>query len=112
MNTKICDDTLIIYLTGDIDQHVVSNMRSEIDLTIRQNNIKNIIFDFKEVEFMDSSGLGMILSRYKSIKQTEGELMLSNVSENTMRLFDMVGIRKIIKIYDTVEDCISSLVEV
>lgn len=112
MNTKICDDILIIYLTGDIDQHVVSNMRSEIDLTIRQNNIKNIIFDFKEVEFMDSSGLGMILSRYKSLQQTDGEIMLSNVSDNTMRLFDMVGIKKIIKIYDTVEDCISSLVEV
>lgn len=106
MIIKVYNDTLIIYLDGDIDQHKVSSIKDEIDDSIKKNNSKNIIFDFEKVDFMDSSGIGMVLSRYKSMDG--GHIRLSGVSDNNMRLFDMVGIKKIIKIYNTVDECLLS----
>lgn len=108
MTIKIYKDTLIVFLSGDVDQHKVSSIKDEIDYQIKQCKTRNLIFDFSEVEFMDSSGIGMVLSRYKNLTSTNGQLSLSGVSENTMKLFDMVGLRKIIKIRQTVDECLVS----
>ncbi len=106
MIIKANNNTLVVYLDGDVDQHKVSNIKSMVDKAIIENNTKNIIFDFTKVDFMDSSGIGMVLSRYKTLENTSGEIALCGVSENTMKLFDMVGIKKIIKIYNTIEECL------
>lgn len=109
MIIKIYNDTLIIYLAGDIDQHKVSSIRDDVDSSIKNNNVRNIIFDFEKVDFMDSSGIGMVLSRYKSMGELGGKLILTSVSENTMRLFDMVGIKKIIDIFSSVDEALLSI---
>ncbi len=106
MKINVYKNTLIVYLSGDIDQHKVSSMRDKIDRSMCFHNTKNLIFDFTDVEFMDSSGIGMVLSRYKSLDGTSGQLRLTGVSNNTMKLFDMVGLRKIIKIYNNVDECL------
>ncbi len=106
MDIKIYNNILVVYLKGDVDQHKVSKIVGEIDRAIVENNTKHIIFDFTEVDFMDSSGIGMVLSRYKSLNMSNGQLRLTGVSNNNMRLFDMVGIKKIIKIHNTVDECI------
>lgn len=108
MIIKTYKDTLVVFLTGDIDQHKVSSIRGEVDRATSLNNTKNLIFDFSDVDFMDSSGIGMVLSRYKILSNISGTLKLTGVSENTMKLFDMVGIRKIIEIYATVDECLLS----
>ncbi len=108
MDIKIYKDVLIVFLSGDIDQHKVSNIKSDIDRAIAKNKSKNLVFDFAKVEFMDSSGIGMVLSRYKSLNNTNGILKISGTSENTMKLFDMVGLKKIIEIHNTVDECLLS----
>ncbi len=108
MNIKIYKDVLIVFLSGDIDQHKVSSIRSDIDRAMVENKAKNLVFDFSKVDFMDSSGIGMVLSRYKSLNNTEGVLKLSGVTDNTMKLFDMVGMKKIIDIRNTVDECLLS----
>lgn len=106
MIIKVYKDILIVYLIGDVDQHKVSSIVSEIDKKMNELRCRNLIFDFSQVDFMDSSGIGMVLSKYKSLSTTNGELKICNISDNNMRLFDMVGLKKIIKIHNNVDECI------
>ncbi len=109
MEIKVYRSVLIVYLKGEIDQHKVSSIRNEIDKKIRENKTVHLIYDFSDVGFMDSSGIGMVLSRYKSFSGSASKLFLTNVSDNTMRLFDMVGLKNIIKIYGSVDECLMHL---
>lgn len=108
MIIKSYKNVLVVFLSGDIDQHKVASIRNDIDKAMVENNAINLVFDFSEVDFMDSSGIGMVLSRYKVLNNKNGQLRISGASENTMRLFDMVGMKKIIQIYSTVDECLLS----
>ncbi len=109
MEIKVYNNVLIVYLKGEVDQHKVSSIKGEIDKGLVANNAKHLIYDFTNVGFMDSSGIGMILSRYKSFNGTGNMLCLSGVSSNTMRLFDMVGLKDIIKIYNNVDEALMNI---
>ena len=61
---------------------------------------RKIVFDFNNVTFMDSAGIGMVLGRYKMIKMIGGNLEMINVSPNLKRIFEMSGITKIIPTKD------------
>ena len=78
MNIRIdyIDTTLVVKLSGEIDQSCASEIRSDIDREIQLKNVKNLIFDFGGVTFMDSSGIGVILGRYKQIKARGGKTMI------------------------------------
>ena len=59
---------------------------------------KKVIFDFENVKFMDSAGIGLIIGRYKQIKSIGGKMELINVNEKIKKIFEMSGILKIINI--------------
>lgn len=65
MHYEIKGDCLVVYIRDDLDHHAVTYLRETSDRLIEAGNVKNIIFDFKDVSFMDSSGIGLIMGRYK-----------------------------------------------
>ena len=65
---------------------------------IESNDIRHIILNLEQLSFMDSSGLGVILGRYKQIKQVHGEMVVCAISPPIQRLFDMSGLFKIIRL--------------
>ena len=56
---------LIIHLPGEVDHHNCITLKYETDLLLEENYINRIVFDFTSTEFMDSSGIGVLLSRWK-----------------------------------------------
>ena len=64
----------------EIDEYVVQNMRRRIDNEIQRYMPKEVIFDFSNVSFMDSAGIGLIIGRYKLINMIGGELKIANVN--------------------------------
>ena len=70
MNTKYEDeDKLLIFeITEEIDHHTTEKIRRKMDNEIKRHMPKKIIFDFNQVTFMDSAGIGMLIGRYKTIK--------------------------------------------
>ena len=60
-------DALTVYLTGEIDHCVAEGLRNEIEMLIVAHNPHRLILDFSQVSFMDSSGIGMIIGRYKTM---------------------------------------------
>ena len=71
--------------------------------------VKNIIFDFENINFMDSSGIGVIIGRYKKISSEKGKVSVININSRVKKVFDLSGMNKIINVYSTYEEALSSL---
>ena len=90
--------TLLMEITEDIDHHFAENIRREADNEITRFLPRKVVFDFSNVSFMDSAGIGMIIGRYKMMKMLGGSLEMTNVSKSVRKIFEMSGITKIIPI--------------
>lgn len=97
-NIRIKNKTLTILLPREIDDHVASILRNELDRRISTQRISEIVFDFSKTCFMDSSGIGMILGRFKKMQFVKGSVKIVNVSERLFSVMEMSGLHKIIEI--------------
>ena len=90
------DRTLVVKLDGDLDHHLSQLIRIPIDEKIDKNGIDAVVFDFKNTGFMDSSGIGLIMGRYKLISRKGGKVFVTNVSPAIKRIFEISGLYKIV----------------
>jgi stage II sporulation protein AA (anti-sigma F factor antagonist) len=105
------DRLLIVKINGDIDHHTCEEIRSKIDNEISLKNPKSILFDMEDVGFMDSSGIGVLIGRYKLISINGGKAGMSNVKPPIKRLCEICGLQKIIQIYPNKKQAIAGLKE-
>ncbi|WP_017755655.1 anti-sigma F factor antagonist [Calidifontibacillus oryziterrae] len=94
------ESVLLIRLKGELDHHTAEDLREQVSEKIEKNNIQHIVLNLQELTFMDSSGLGVILGRYKQIQSLGGEMVVCSISPAIKRLFDMSGLFKIIRLVD------------
>lgn len=106
---EIYKNCLIIYITQDLDHHAVKFLRERSDRLIGTGDVKHIVFDFRDVGFMDSSGIGLIMGRYKKVMFLGGRACVTNVGKNVDKIFRVSGLYKIIEKYDTPEDAVKAL---
>lgn len=90
------DKCLIAKMIGELDHHSASKVREKIDFEIVSSSCKTLILDFSEVAFMDSSGIGVVVGRYKNVTKMNGNIFVSNVSEKIRRIFEMCGVFKLV----------------
>ncbi|MDR2939340.1 MAG: anti-sigma F factor antagonist [Clostridiales bacterium] len=102
-------NNLIIKIIGDIDHHSSEELRDKIDKEFFRLRCKNMVFDFNNVKFMDSSGIGMIIGRYKSIEKLGGSLCLCGIKGDLARIFEISGLYRIINVFDSIETALKSL---
>lgn len=100
------NDILIVMLIGELDHHSAEEVRVKIDDRIERDNIKKVIMNFKDVTFMDSSGIGVVIGRYKKIQNRSGKVCISEVNRRVDKVFTLSGLYKIIKSYDSTEEAI------
>lgn len=105
------DRLLIVKIDGDIDHHTCEEIRSKIDKEISLKNPKSILFDMEDVGFMDSSGIGVLIGRYKLININGGKAGMSNVKPPIKRLCEICGLQKIIQIYPNKKQAIAGIKE-
>ncbi len=74
VNYRKEDKQLVLELTEEIDHHTAYKLRRRADYEIQRYMPKKTLFDFNHVTFMDSSGIGLLMGRYKIMKMTNGEL--------------------------------------
>lgn len=106
---EISGNCLIVRIGRDLDHHNALFLRERSDQILDRNNIKNIVFDFSKSNFMDSSGIGVIMGRYKRIIFTGGKIAVTGVGSPVDRIFRISGLYKIIDKFDTIKDAIKSL---
>ena len=90
------DKLLLIKITNDIDECSVQEIRRKVDYEIERYMPKRIIFDFDNVSFMDSAGIGLIIGRYKFANMFGGKLEVTNINSSIRRIFEMCGLLKLV----------------
>ncbi len=90
--------TLNVKIRGDIDHHSAKGVRERIDESIMTSKPRFVILDLSSVEFMDSSGLGLILGRYNSAAKVGARLIIYKPAKRIKRILEMAGIERIIEI--------------
>ena len=104
INLERIQNTLIVKLSGEIDHHSATEIRTKVDNELTFSPIKNIVFDFAGVTFMDSSGIGMVIGRYKQVQARGGKTLIVRARPQVDRLLELSGIKKIIEINGEVSD--------
>ena len=94
------DGCLTALLSGEIDHHVARELREEIDGTAMRTRPSVLKLDFSGVQFMDSSGIGLIMGRYKNMRFMGGAVAAVHVNERILRILTLSGIYKVIDIYE------------
>lgn len=96
--------TLIVNMAGELDHHSAENVRMKIDNKIDELGTMNLIFDFSGVNFMDSSGIGVVIGRYKKVMEYGGKVAIVNLKPQIKKVFELGGLFKIIKEYKDIEE--------
>ncbi len=97
-------NAFVVHLKGEIDQCAASEIRDRIDIEIINSPKKNMIINLDSVTLMDSSGIGLIVGRYKNVNALGGKLLLAGGNSNVRKMIDLSGIRKVIDMYESVAD--------
>lgn len=83
-------------LDGDIDHHSARELRAALDEVIAYSRPEVLILDFENVGFMDSSGIGLILGRLKSVRAVGGEILIKNARREIAEVIGLSGLSKLI----------------
>lgn len=84
------------YISGEIDHHNAAQLRQKIDETVESVYPQLLVLDFGAVTFMDSSGIGLVMGRYKLMKDLQGRIEIQNAPKNIGKVMKMAGIEKLI----------------
>ena len=105
MKTKYIkeDKLLILKITEEIDHYTCEKIKKRADYEIEIHIPKKVIFDLRDVNFMDSSGIGMIIGRYKLAAMFGGKTSMINVRPTIRKILVMSGILKLIPIEEVEE---------
>lgn len=111
LDFKVEESTLIVKINCEIDHHSCDKIRDRIDTTFIEKNVRNILIDMSDVYFMDSSGIGLIMGRYKFASKLNGQAGVISGNENVDKILKMSGIEKFVHIYSNLNDALKRLNE-
>lgn len=94
---KVTGEVVTAYLKGEIDHHTAREMREAIDSAIELNMPSLLMLDFSLVSFMDSSGIGLVMGRYRNLLKSGAELHITGVSPNIYKVMRLAGLEKLAK---------------
>ncbi len=94
MEVKIVkeSDTVTAFIKGDIDHHTAKDIRETIDTYVQEKQPKLLNLDFSGVQFMDSSGIGLIMGRYRVMQMLNGSIKVINIPVHIKRLIKLSGL--------------------
>ncbi|MEA5060530.1 MAG: STAS domain-containing protein [Candidatus Pelethousia sp.] len=91
ITTKRAGSTLHVALSGELDHHSAAQIRQELDIALTED-VRELVLDLSAVSFMDSSGIGVILGRYRAMQERGGNLRINGMSTYAARILKMAGI--------------------
>lgn len=95
---QMIDNYLMIRMPEEIDHHQAVMLSEEADRCILQKPVKNIVFDFEETHFMDSSGIGIVVGRYKKIACFGGQVYAVNANHQIKKIIELSGLKKVLNV--------------
>ena len=97
MEHEIMKGTLLVRLKGELDHCSAQSIRRELDRLIDDPGVKKLVLDMEEMTFMDSSGIGVILGRFRALSLRGGTVAVKNMNPQVEKVFLLSGMNQVIK---------------
>ena len=91
---------LVYAIPQELDHHVAKDLCRELDMLVDSYQIRELVLDFAQTEFMDSSGIGVIIGRCKTMQFHGGTICAKNLGRRVQTIFESAGLYKIIHIVE------------
>lgn len=91
-------DTVTVFVTGELDHYSAQSVRRELDTLIARPGVKRLVLDLRDMAFMDSSGIGVILGRYRELRERGGSVAVKNMNPQVEKVFTLSGMKQVIQI--------------
>lgn len=96
IKSKTQNGTMYILMSGELDEYSANYTRDTMDMLINNNSFNKLIVDMHDLEFMDSTGIGVLIGRYKKLKNKNILMYVINPSTHIEKIFKMSGLYEII----------------
>lgn len=96
-NVELKENTMIVEIGGELDDHVAKSVRDKLDFVLLRKEVRNLIFDLSGLTLMDSAGIGLLIGRYKTIKERKGQAVIVLGEGNAKKILKMSGILNLFK---------------
>ncbi len=110
MDLKLNRDVGILHIEGDIVFENSNPAKEEAKDKLRQAEVDKLVLDMSDVSYLDSSGIGFVITLFKFIREKNGELVLTNMNEKVKRVCELTKLGEIIDIYDSNDEAIEELI--
>ena len=98
LQTSFEDGVLVASLEGELDHHGAVAVRTLIDAEILQKKPQRTVLELASLDFMDSSGIGLIMGRYSLMQRIGGEFAVRNPNERVLKIFKLAGLERMVRI--------------
>lgn len=95
---KVDGETLVIYLPEELDHHVADEIREKTDVYFTCKKIRDVIFDYQNTVFMDSSGIGLVMGRYREVHYLRGDIYIVGIHDKIERILEISGLYRVCKV--------------
>ena len=95
---EVKGETLIAKLIGELDHHNAAGIREQIDNSAELNMPSLLILDFEKISFMDSSGIGLVLGRYRNLSKRGAKMKVTGVSPQIYKVMRLSGIERLMSL--------------
>lgn len=92
---KANGEVVTAYLSGELDHHTAGEMREAIDTAVELNMPSLLVLDFGGINFMDSSGIGLVMGRYRNLIKTGARLHISGATPQIYKVMKLAGIERL-----------------
>jgi len=98
---RVIDNCLMVRLPKEIDHHEAGMICEKADRFLMREDVCNVVFDFENTRFMDSSGIGVIMGRYRKIACFGGKVYAVHADSQIQRIFKISGLHKIVEVLES-----------
>lgn len=109
VQTRKVGSSLVVRLSGELDLHTAEPFRRAVDNELAKSELKNLVLVLKNVTFIDSSGIGAILGRYRLINERRGRVVAAAARPAVKRLLEMSGVLSVVETAETEQIALSRL---
>lgn len=113
LNITVTDGSVagvkVVAPAGELDESSVDGLKAQLDPLLADTNVKVILFDFSQLEFLNSKGIGYLVSVHTHLQKDQREMIIAGATESVMDVISLVGLTTIIKYFASVDEAIASL---
>lgn len=108
VETMVVQGRLLVRLEGELDVYQVDQVRAVMEQALDDSGSQTLILDLENMSFIDSSGLGVLLGRYKRLQASGGTMLAASIQPQVHTVFELSGLLKLIRIYPALSDALQN----